>query len=112
MNFLVLLRLLPAKLFHNFFLLLRDFFFRAAARNRVIVQIDFHETREERQFLRYAPPFFLFDKAIIGMALRTRPQFHFPKKLAEILPLVKPHPVRKRNDILREFGVERFDFFE
>ena len=43
------------------------------------------------------------------MALRNRSQLGFPEQLPEILPLVKPHTVSERNDILRQIAIERMD---
>src|SRR5262245_42108197 len=54
----------------------------------------------------------MLDKPIIGMTLRDRPQLCLPKQLPEVLPLVKPHPVRKRNSILRQFTIDRLDLPE
>ena len=58
------------------------------------------------------PILLLLDEPVVRMALRNRSQFRFPEQLPEVLPLVEPHAIRQRNDVLREIAIDRLDLAE
>src|SRR5262245_31690471 len=46
------------------------------------------------------------------MSLRNRSEFRLPEKLPEVLPLIKSHPERQWDDVLRQVTVYRLNLPE